>query len=101
MTIPKPCPLCHSAQVQLCADFNNPDKDYCRCRECKTTGPLVLWNGQRPYEHAASILGYELRGVLIDSALSGFDPICRSTVSRVRTELSKLAASTFVLRETL
>lgn len=38
------CPLCGTEQVQLCRDYNNPSKDFCRCRHCKCTGPLTLWN---------------------------------------------------------
>lgn len=43
-----PCPLCGSTQVQVCRDANNPAKDYCRCRECKCTGPLEVWNRRTP-----------------------------------------------------
>jgi hypothetical protein len=39
-----PCPLCGTDQIQVCTDANNPMKDYCRCRECKCTGPLSRWN---------------------------------------------------------
>lgn len=46
MIVPKPCPLCGSEQVQYCSDGNNPAKDYCRCRACKTTGPLMLWQAR-------------------------------------------------------
>jgi hypothetical protein len=42
-----PCPLCHTDQVQICRDSNNPAKDSARCRECKCTGPLLIWNQRR------------------------------------------------------
>lgn len=42
-----PCPLCASQQVQICRDGNNPEKDSARCRECKCTGPLAIWNQRR------------------------------------------------------
>jgi hypothetical protein len=42
-----PCPLCHTDQVQICRDSNNPAKDTARCRACKCTGPLLIWNQRR------------------------------------------------------
>jgi hypothetical protein len=39
-----PCPLCDSQQVQVCRDSNNPAKDSARCRDCKCTAPLSVWN---------------------------------------------------------
>jgi hypothetical protein len=51
------CPLCFSEQVQLCRDANNQEKDFCRCRACKCTGPLSLW--QRRKEIGAYILALE------------------------------------------
>jgi hypothetical protein len=41
-----PCPLCNSVQVQLCRDYNNQEKDFCRCRHCKCTGPFKLWQAR-------------------------------------------------------
>jgi len=41
---PAPCPLCHSTQIQVCIDYNNRSKDWCRCRECKCQAPAVAWN---------------------------------------------------------
>jgi len=40
----KPCPFCGGEQLQLCADSNNPDKNFVRCRHCKAQAPLKAWN---------------------------------------------------------
>lgn len=41
---PALCPLCFSNQVQVCIDYNNRAKDWCRCRECKCQAPAAIWN---------------------------------------------------------
>ena len=38
------CPLCKSIQVQICADSNNPMKNFAKCRECGCQAPLSSWN---------------------------------------------------------
>lgn len=37
------CPLCKSADVQVCSDFNNPQKSFAKCRECQCQAPLISW----------------------------------------------------------
>lgn len=36
-----PCPCCGSRQIQVCTDYNNQAKDWCKCREC---GCSALWS---------------------------------------------------------
>jgi len=55
-----PCPLCKSAQVQLCSDSNNPQKDLCKCRECGCAAPRIAWDAIQPTQERAVPDGFKL-----------------------------------------
>lgn len=37
------CPFCHSRQVMVCEDANNPSKSFAKCRTCRAQAPLDAW----------------------------------------------------------
>jgi len=45
-----PCRFCHTEQVQVCADSNNPSKSFAKCRHCSAQAPLSVWNTRHSTE---------------------------------------------------
>lgn len=56
--ITQPCRFCGSEQVEACVDSNNPSKSRARCRHCKATAPLALWNTPTIAETVAALREY-------------------------------------------
>lgn len=40
------CPICRSNQIQVCRDYNNPEKDQCKCRVCGCKANRIEWNNR-------------------------------------------------------
>jgi hypothetical protein len=81
-----PCPLCDSQQVQVCRDSNNQAKDSARCRECKCTAPLSVWNRRTA---PSAPMGEELPKWIDDH--KGADPFMDDVIAYIESMQSQYA----------
>jgi hypothetical protein len=44
----EPCPFCGTTQIQRLANHSNPVHDMARCRHCKSTARVDVWNTRSP-----------------------------------------------------
>ena len=58
-----PCPFCGTDQLQVCKDYNNPEKTYVKCRHCNATAKESVWNNA-PTEARITELENALNGML-------------------------------------